>query len=92
MALNSEISQRLQYDTLTAVISAASVYNKNCQSYLISYTKLDYGIKYGVVKNNRYVEGYWQEKCTVINCSMKVDISIMFVYNKDVKYSRIKNK
>ena len=41
--LNSEISQRLQYDTLTAVINVALVYNKNCQSYSIPYTKLNYG-------------------------------------------------
>jgi len=56
-----------------------------------------------VVKNNRYVEGYWQETWTVNHCSMKIDIPIMFVLDgkggayymvndKDVKYSRIKNK
>lgn len=96
-------SQRLQYDTLPGVISVASVYNKNCKSYSIPYTKLDFGIKEGVVKNNKYVEGYWQETWTVNRCSMKVDIPVMFVldgkggayyivHDEDVRYSKIKNK
>lgn len=72
-------SKQLQYDTLFAVLPCAGRYNKKCQSFSILDTKLVHNIKDGVIKDNRYVEGYWQEIWTVKRCSQQVDVPITFV-------------
>ena len=71
-------SPQLQYDSMMAVISIASQYNKRCQSYSIADTKLVHGIKDGKVKGNRYIEGYWQEAWIVNRCSQQVVVPILF--------------
>lgn len=71
-------SKLLQFDTLKAVYSVASVYNTRCQSYSVADTKLIHPIKDGTGKNGRYLTGYWKEAWVVNRCSQQVEIPILF--------------
>ena len=71
-------SQLLQLDTLKAVYPMTSSYNKSCQYYSISNTKLIHNIKDSSVKNGQYMTGYWQEAWTVNRCGQQIEVPILF--------------
>ena len=88
----TQASIRLQYDTLMAVIASASLFNTRCNSYSIVDTKLVHGIKDAKIKDNKYIEGYWEELWIMNRCSQQIAIPILFTLDgKGGTYYQINN-
>ncbi len=69
----------LQRDLLIPVVATAAQYNKKCQSYSVSNTKLvALKVDEKHVKKGRYLNGAWVEVWTVDRCNTQVLVPIKF--------------
>ena len=84
---NSIVSDKLQFEMATELISDMTKVMPSCTEVKIEDTQIVHYPYDTKTKNGRYVKGYWKELWTINACNTKVQMPITFYIKKNkIKY------